>query len=53
MITATKLMDKDESLVTYDSPMEYRPGVEKHLRDDVFGLLEEIRKHLGNNGNLW
>ena len=43
----------DEALVTYDSPIEYQPGVEKHLRDDVFGLkLEEIRKHLGSNGNL-
>jgi hypothetical protein len=43
----------DEALVTYDSPMDYVPGVEKHLRDDVFGLeLEKIRKHLGDNGNL-
>lgn len=43
----------DEALVTYDSPMEYEPGVEKHLRDDVFGTeLEKIRKHLGNDGNL-
>ncbi len=43
----------DEALVTYDSPMEYTPGVEKHLRDDVFGTeLEKIRKHLGNDGNL-
>ncbi len=43
----------DEALVTYDAPMEYQPGVEKHLRDDEFGLkLEQVRKWLGNNGNL-
>jgi hypothetical protein len=43
----------DEALVTYDSPMEYEGGVEKHLRDDEFGFkLEEVRKHLGSNGNL-
>lgn len=43
----------DEALVTYDSPMEYNGGVEKHLRDDEFGFkLEEVRKHLGGNGNL-
>ncbi len=43
----------DEALVTYDAPMEYQPGVEKHLRDDEFGLkLEEIRKKLGSDGNL-
>ena len=43
----------DEALVTYDSPMEYEGGVEKHLRDDEFGFkLEEVRKHLGNKGNL-
>ena len=43
----------DEALVTYDSPMEYDGGTEKHLRDDEFGFkLEEIRKHLGSNGNL-
>ncbi|MEJ8818080.1 caspase family protein [Lacibacter sp. H407] len=43
----------DEALVTYDSPMDYEPGVEKHLRDDAFGTeLEKIRKHLGNDGNL-
>lgn len=43
----------DEALVTYDAPMEYQPGVEKHLRDDEFGLkLEEIRAKLGGDGNL-
>jgi hypothetical protein len=43
----------DEALVTYDAPMEYQPGVEKHLRDDEFGFkLEEVRKKLGENGNL-
>lgn len=43
----------DEALVTYDSPMDYEGGVEKHLRDDEFGFkLEEVRKHLGSNGNL-
>ncbi|MBY0477104.1 MAG: caspase family protein [Chitinophagaceae bacterium] len=43
----------DEALVTYDAPMEYQPGVEKHLRDDEFGFkLEEIRTKLGANGNL-
>lgn len=43
----------DEALVTYDSPIEYEGGVEKHLRDDEFGFkLEEVRKHLGSNGNL-
>lgn len=43
----------DEALVTYDAPMEYQPGVEKHLRDDDFGLkLEEIRTKLGSDGNL-
>lgn len=43
----------DEALVTYDAPMEYQPGVEKHLRDDEFGLkLEQIRTKLGSNGNL-
>lgn len=43
----------DEALVTYDAPMEYQPGVEKHLRDDDFGLkLEQIRTKLGSNGNL-
>ncbi len=43
----------DEALVTYDAPMEYVPGVEKHLRDDEFGLkLEEVRKKLGEQGNL-
>ncbi|MBK8090133.1 MAG: caspase family protein [Chitinophagaceae bacterium] len=43
----------DEALVTYDAPMEYQPGVEKHLRDDEFGLkLEEIRTKLGADGNL-
>ncbi len=43
----------DEALVAYDSPMEYEGGVEKHLRDDEFGFkLEEVRKHLGSNGNL-
>jgi metacaspase-1 len=43
----------DEALVTYDAPMEYTPGVEKHLRDDEFGFkLEEVRKKIGGNGNL-
>lgn len=43
----------DEALVTYDAPMEYQPGVEKHLRDDEFGLkLEQIRTKLGSDGNL-
>lgn len=43
----------DEALVTYDAPMEYQPGVEKHLRDDEFGFkLEEIRKKIGSTGNL-
>jgi metacaspase-1 len=43
----------DEALVTYDAPMEYKPGIEKHLRDDEFGFkLEEVRKQLGSNGNL-
>ncbi|MFT3846836.1 MAG: caspase family protein [Lacibacter sp.] len=43
----------DEALVTYDAPMEYQPGVEKHLRDDEFGLkLDQIRTKLGSNGNL-
>lgn len=43
----------DEALVTYDAPMEYQPGVEKHLRDDEFGLkLEQVRTKLGGDGNL-
>ncbi|HMP88236.1 MAG TPA: caspase family protein, partial [Lacibacter sp.] len=43
----------DEALVTYDSPMDYVPGVERHLRDDDFGLkLEEVRRKLGDNGEL-
>lgn len=43
----------DEALVTYDAPMDYQPGVEKHLRDDEFGFkLEEIRKKLGPSGSL-
>jgi hypothetical protein len=43
----------DEALVTYDSPMDYVPGVERHLRDDAFGLkLEEVRQKLGEGGEL-
>ena len=43
----------DEALVTYDSPMDYEPGVERHLRDDAFGLkLEEVRQKLGEGGEL-
>lgn len=43
----------DEALVTYDAPMDYIPGVERHLRDDALGLkLEELRLKLGENGEL-
>lgn len=43
----------DEALVTYDSPMDYVPGAERHLRDDAFGTkLEELRMKLGETGEL-
>lgn len=43
----------DEALVPYDAPMEYQPGVEKHLRDDDFGLkLQNLRLKLGEAGEL-
>lgn len=43
----------DEALVPYDAPQEYTPGVEKHLRDDDFGLkLQDLRLKLGENGEL-
>lgn len=43
----------DEALVPYDAPMEYQPGVDKHLRDDEFGLkLQDLRLKLGENGEL-
>jgi hypothetical protein len=43
----------DEALVPYDAPMEYQPGVNKHLRDDDFGMkLQDLRLKLGENGEL-
>jgi metacaspase-1 len=43
----------DEALVPYDAPMEYQPGIEKHLRDDDFGLkLQNLRLKLGEAGEL-
>ncbi|MBS4065967.1 MAG: caspase family protein [Chitinophagaceae bacterium] len=43
----------DEALVPYDAPMEYQPGVEKHLRDDDFGIkLQDLRLKLGEEGEL-
>jgi metacaspase-1 len=43
----------DEALVPYDAPMEYQPGVDKHLRDDDFGMkLQDLRLKLGENGEL-
>jgi hypothetical protein len=43
----------DEALVPYDAPMEYQPGVEKHLRDDDFGIkLQDLRLKLGEAGEL-
>lgn len=43
----------DEALVPYDAPIEYQPGVEKHLRDDDFGTkLQDLRVRLGENGEL-
>ncbi|WP_407522829.1 caspase family protein [Lacibacter sp. MH-610] len=43
----------DEALVPYDAPMEYQPGVDKHLRDDDFGTkLQDLRLKLGENGEL-
>lgn len=43
----------DEALVPYDAPMEYQPGVDKHLRDDDFGSkLQDLRLKLGENGEL-
>ncbi|HEX4958339.1 MAG TPA: caspase family protein [Lacibacter sp.] len=43
----------DEALVPYDAPMEYQPGVDKHLRDDDFGTkLQDLRLRLGENGEL-
>jgi metacaspase-1 len=43
----------DEALVPYDAPIEYQPGVDKHLRDDDFGTkLQDLRLKLGEEGEL-
>ena len=43
----------DEALVPYDAPIEYQPGVDKHLRDDDFGTkLQDLRLKLGEAGEL-
>lgn len=43
----------DEALVPYDAPMEYQPGVDRHLRDDDFGMkLQDLRLKLGEGGEL-
>ena len=43
----------DEALVPYDAPLEYKPGENKHLRDDLLEKkLNEVRLALGSKGNL-
>lgn len=43
----------DESIIPYDAPAEYRPGPDKHFRDDLLGQkLSQLRTKLGEKGNL-
>src|SRR4029077_2409125 len=43
----------DESFIPYDAPAEYRPGPDKHFRDDLLGQkLSQLRTKLGDKGNL-
>ena len=43
----------DESFIPYDAPAEYRPGPDKHFRDDLLGQkLSQLRTKLGEKGNL-
>jgi len=43
----------DESIVPYDAPAEYRPGPDKHFRDDLMSQkLAQLRTKLGEKGNL-
>lgn len=43
----------DESIIPYDAPAEYRPGPDKHFRDDLLGQkLAQLRSKLGEKGNL-
>ncbi|MDB5222061.1 MAG: hypothetical protein JWN83_728 [Chitinophagaceae bacterium] len=43
----------DESFIPYDAPAEFRPGPDKHFRDDLLGQkLSQLRTKLGDKGNL-
>ena len=43
----------DESIIPYDAPAEYRPGPDKHFRDDLMSQkLSQLRSKLGEKGSL-
>ena len=43
----------DESIIPFDAPAEYRPGPDKHFRDDLMSQkLAQLRTKLGEKGNL-